>query len=70
MEEKVKALQEVPTPMNGTELKSFLGMLSYYSKFFNRIGTLTQIAKAISALAMKYRIARTSSHVATTFSLF
>jgi len=29
VEEKVKALLEVPTPNNTTELKSFLGVLSY-----------------------------------------
>ena len=39
MEEKVKALQEVPTPKNVTELKSFLGMLSYYSKFLPNLST-------------------------------
>ena len=31
LEEKVKALLEVLTPNNTTELKSFLGMLSYSS---------------------------------------
>jgi len=39
VEEKVKALQEVPVPKNVTELKSFLGMLSYYSKFFPNLSS-------------------------------
>ena len=33
VEEKVKAMQEAPVPKNVTELKSFLEVLSYYSKF-------------------------------------
>jgi hypothetical protein len=31
--EKVRAIQEAPEPRNVTELKSFLGLLNYYSKF-------------------------------------
>ena len=33
MPEKVKAVQEAPKPHNVTELKSYLGLLSYYSNF-------------------------------------
>ena len=33
VEEKVEALREAPTPRNVTELKSYLGLLSYYSRF-------------------------------------
>ena len=32
-EEKVKAIKEAPTPKNVTELRSFLGLITYYSKF-------------------------------------
>ena len=39
VEEKVKALLEVPIPKNTTELKSFLGMLSYYSKFLPNLSS-------------------------------
>ena len=31
--EKVKAIQETPQPHNVTELRSFLGIINYYSKF-------------------------------------
>ena len=31
--EKVKALNNAPTPTNVTQLKSFLGLLNYYNKF-------------------------------------
>ena len=31
--EKVKAIQEAPQPHNVTELRSFLGIINYYSKF-------------------------------------
>ena len=34
VEEKVKAVQGVSTPKNATELKSYLGMLSYYLNSF------------------------------------
>ena len=34
MPEKVKAVQNAPSPTNVSELKSYLGLLSYYSKFF------------------------------------
>ena len=30
---KVKALKQAPQPRNITELKSFLGLLTYYGKF-------------------------------------
>ena len=30
---KVKAIKEAPAPTNPSELKSFLGMLSFYGKF-------------------------------------
>ena len=39
LEEKVKALQAVPDPKNVTELKSYLGMLSYYSKFLPNLSS-------------------------------
>ena len=32
-QEKVRAIQQAPEPRNVTELKSFLGLLNYYSKF-------------------------------------
>jgi len=39
LEEKVKALQAVPNPKNVTKLKSYLGMLSYYSKFLPNLSS-------------------------------
>ena len=38
--EKVKAVQEAPKPQNVTELKSYLGLLSYYSKFLPNLSTV------------------------------
>ena len=32
-QDKVKAIMELPSPLNITQLKSFFGMLNYYSKF-------------------------------------
>ena len=38
--EKVKAIREAPTPKNVSELKSHLGLLSYYSKFLPNLSTV------------------------------
>ena len=37
--EKVAAVQSAPVPKSVTELKSFLGLLSYYSKFLPNLST-------------------------------
>ena len=37
--DKIKAIQDAPLPRNVTELKSFLGLLSYYSKFLPNMST-------------------------------
>ena len=37
--EKVEAVQAVPVPKNVTELKSYLGLLSYYGKFLSNLST-------------------------------
>ena len=38
--EKVRAITEAPSPRNVTELKSYLGLLSYYSRFLPKISTI------------------------------
>ena len=45
--EKVEAIKEAPTPRNVTELKSYLGLLSYYGKFLPNLS---------SCLAPLYRL--------------
>ena len=37
--EKIQAIQEAPTPKNLTELRSFLGIINYYSKFLPNLST-------------------------------
>ncbi|PIK48903.1 hypothetical protein BSL78_14238 [Apostichopus japonicus] len=39
MPEKVKAIKEAPAPRNVTELKSYLGLLTYYGKFLPALST-------------------------------
>ncbi|PIK56483.1 hypothetical protein BSL78_06598 [Apostichopus japonicus] len=39
MPEKVKAIKEAPAPRNVTELKSYLGLLTYYGKFLSALST-------------------------------
>ena len=36
---KVKAMEEAPIPTNVSELKSFLGLVNYYSKFLPNLAT-------------------------------
>ena len=38
-EEKVKAVKDAPAPQNVSQLRSFLGMISYYSKFLPNLAT-------------------------------
>ena len=37
LESKIEAMVKVPQPRNVAELKSFLGMVNYYSKFLSTI---------------------------------
>ena len=39
IKDKVKALQEVPKPRNVSELNSYLGLLTYYSRFLPNLST-------------------------------
>ena len=39
-EEKVKAILNAPQPQNVTELKSFVELLNYYSKFLPNLSTV------------------------------
>ena len=38
--DKVQAIQEAPTPTNVQELKAYLGLLTYYSKFLPNMATV------------------------------
>ena len=42
MTEKVKAVVKAPKPKNVTELKSYLGLLNYYSCFISNLSTTLQ----------------------------
>ena len=37
--ERIEAIQQAPTPRNVTELKSYLGLLTYYGKFLPNLAT-------------------------------
>ena len=39
VQEKVQAIQDAPQPINVAQLKSYLGLLSYYSKFLRNLST-------------------------------
>uniref|UniRef100_A0A1X7VRX0 Uncharacterized protein n=1 Tax=Amphimedon queenslandica TaxID=400682 RepID=A0A1X7VRX0_AMPQE len=38
--EKLRAIKEAPEPINFTELKSFIGLITYYSKFLSNLSSL------------------------------
>ena len=38
-DEKVAAIRDAPTPKNTTQLRSFLGIINYYSKFLPNLAT-------------------------------
>ena len=49
-EEKFKAILEAPEPNNVSELKSYLGVLTYYSKFLsNFTDTLAPLYKLLKS---------------------
>ena len=50
--EKVRAVKEAPAPHSVSELKSYLGLLTYYSKFLPNLS---------SVLAPLYRLLRQST---------
>lgn len=41
IEKKVEAIRNVPAPENQQQLRSFLGMINYYSKFISNYSTIT-----------------------------
>ena len=49
LQEKVKAIKKAPSPKNVSELKSYLGLLTYYSKVLLNLGDV---------LALLYKLLR------------
>ena len=53
--EKVKAIQDAPQPRNVTELKSYLGLLTYYSRFLpNLSNTLAPLYKLLKRTVLEF----------------
>ena len=48
--EKTKAVSEFPTPQSAKDIKSFLGLVSYYRRF---IPEFSKIAKPLTSLLKK-----------------
>ena len=42
VEEKVRAIKEAPIPKNTSELKSFLGMLTYYQRYMPKMAGMLE----------------------------
>ena len=45
--EKVEAVQEAPAPKNASELKSYLGLLTYYSRFLPNLSKAFERSKEL-----------------------
>ena len=43
LQDRIRAIQEAPTPTSVPKLKSYLGMLSYYSKFLPKLSTVLHL---------------------------
>uniref|UniRef100_A0A1X7VSH7 Reverse transcriptase/retrotransposon-derived protein RNase H-like domain-containing protein n=1 Tax=Amphimedon queenslandica TaxID=400682 RepID=A0A1X7VSH7_AMPQE len=58
--EKVKAIEDVPLPKNVHQLKAYLGLLCYYSKFLPNVSpklrSLYQLLKADQYLLMSSNV--------------
>ena len=46
-EEKVEAIRKAPEPTNLTQLKAFLGLVNYYSRFLPNLATLLEPMHAL-----------------------
>ncbi|KAL2081888.1 hypothetical protein ACEWY4_021706 [Coilia grayii] len=62
--EKVRAIVEAPAPTDVSQLRSFLGLINYYSRF---IPNLSSILSPLNALLCKGKQWRWSSECATSF---
>ena len=52
MDEKIRAIKEAPTPKNVSELRAFLGLVNYYSKFLPNLSTTL---RPLYILLLKHR---------------
>ena len=44
-EDKVKGIKDMPSPKNVKELRSFLGMVTYLSKFVKNLSDLSNLLR-------------------------
>ena len=52
---KLQAIQQAPSPRNITELKAFLGLLSYYGKFISNLSKLIHLLNALLQQGAKWK---------------
>lgn len=66
MGDRVEAIRKVPTPISTTEVKSFLGMVSYYSKFFPKMATIASPLYNLTRNDVKFKWTTECEHAFTT----
>ena len=55
MSDKIEAMQKAPPPQNVSELKSYLGLLSYYGKFLPQLATKLASLYALLSSTTRWR---------------
>lgn len=74
-DKKVEAIRTAPAPTDLSQLKSFLGLINYYSKFLPNLShtyfvSLVQVAAEADAVEVGFRAAEgLRDHQGTTLSL-
>ena len=55
--EKIKAIQEFPTPANRTDLRSFMGLVNQFSEFTSALATVAEPLRGLLKTSNEFRMA-------------
>ena len=57
-DEKVKAINDYPTPSTGKQVKQFLGLASYYRRFIKNFADLAEPLNELTKKSTKFYVVR------------